>query len=548
MQLTHRQPDQPAGRRSRLRIVCPAYPAFNIYSRPAKVMTALGPVCVATAVQDVPGWDAEVIDENNYQRGPVDARGRPDHNAMQQARPADVVGLYGGLTSTIPRLLDLARQYKAMGALTIAGGNHFVAANVEDALRNGVDIVALGEGEKTITELLACFDAGSDLSAVRGIAFLKDNHLALTPRREPITAFDDLSIPDFSVLRHARMKYYPVSGVRGCGMDCEFCTVKGRPRFASPERMLEQFASIYEKWGGKVFFIVDDLFGQNRGDTLRLCRMLRDYQQRIAARFSVMVQIRLDRARDAELLQAMREARINNLAIGYESPIADDLAAMNKRLDPREMIDLTRLYHRAGFRIHGMFIFGYPEPEGRLFQMGEEERARHFRRFIRKARLDTVQVLLPIPLPGTELTERLSRAGRIYSTRDVGLEYYDGNFPLFQPDEPMTPEGMQASVQAIMRGFYGPRHLLATAAHVIAFPAIALWMHNLGTAWQNWYRRWLRSLYRSGGWLLLRDWIAAFRKDGFLNKLAEAKRNLALTRGRESSAGWPSRMERRGQS
>ena len=537
MLFTHGQANRPAGRRARLRIVCPAYPAFNIYSRPAKVMTALGPVCVATAVQDIPGWDAEVIDENNYRRGPMDMAGRADHVAMQQARPADVVGLYGGLTSTIPRLLEIAKLYKAMGARTIAGGNHFVEDNVEQALHNGVDVVVLGEGEKTIADLLACFDADGDLCGVRGIAFLKDGQLILTPMREPITAFDELPIPDFSVLRHARMKFYPVSGIRGCGMNCEFCTVKGRPRFASPERIMEQFASIYEKWGGKIFFIVDDLFGQNRDDALRLCRMLRDYQDRIGVRFSIMVQIRLDRARDSELLAAMRQARINNLAIGFESPIAEELKAMNKRLDPQEMIDLTRLYHRAGFRIHGMFIFGYPPPEGRPFQMSAQDRVRHFHRFIRRARLDTVQVLLPIPLPGTELTDRLRKAHKIYSTDDVGLEYYDGNFPIFQPDEPMTPEDMQASVQKIMHRFYGPRHVLAVAIYVIAFPAITLCASNIKAGWGRWYRKWAGSLYRSGGWLLLRKWTSAFRKDGFLDKLAEAKRNCDLRREHGSYTG-----------
>jgi len=518
------QASDTSGRRSRLRIVCPVYPAFNIYSRPAKVMTALGPVCIATAVQDVPGWDAEVIDENNFRRGPTDAAGQPDHDAIQRARPADVVGLYGGLTSTIPRLYEIARYYKDMGVRTVAGGHHFVDENIEQALRNGIDVVVLGEGEKTIQELLTCLEAGADLSTVRGIAFLQDGEVRQTPAREPITAFDELPIPDFSVLRHARMKYYPVSGVRGCGMDCEFCTVKGRPRFASPQRMMEQFASIYEKWGGKIFFIVDDLFGQNRNETIRLCRMLRDYQRRAGTRFSITVQIRLDKADDGKLLQAMREARINNLAIGYESPIAEELKAMNKRLDPQQMIGLTRLYHRAGFRIHGMFIFGYPAPEGRPFRMSADDRVRHFRRFVRKARLDTVQVLQPIPLPGTELTARLRKAGRIFPTATVGLEYYDGNFPLFQPDDPMTPEDLQAAAYKIMRGFYGPRHLLATAANVITFPAVALWLHNIEAGWQKWYRRWARSIYRSGGWLLLRKWTAEFRKDGFLSKLSEAKR------------------------
>jgi radical SAM superfamily enzyme YgiQ (UPF0313 family) len=233
----------------------------------------------------------------------------------------------------------------------------------------------------------------------------------------------------------------------------------------------------------------------------------------------------------------MRQAGINILAIGFESPIAEELKAMNKRLDPREMIELARLYRRAGFRVHGMFIFGYPAPEGRPFRMSAEERVRHFHGFIRKARLDTVQVMLPGPLPGTELTRRLRAANRIYPTERVGLEYYDGNFPLFEPDPPLTPEDMLASVRKIMRRFYGPRHLLAVAASIMAFPAIVLWLHDISAGWQRWYRRWLGSVYRSGGWLLLRKWIAAFRKDNFLSKLAEAKRNCAPRRGHESYTG-----------
>ncbi len=521
-------------RRRRIRIVCPAYPAFNIYSRPARVMTALGPVCIATAVQDVAGWDAEVVDENNYRRGPEDAIGRPDHHAMQQARPADVVGLYGGLTSTIPRLFEIARLYKSVGARVIAGGQHFVEENIAEALHNGIDVVVIGEGEETIAELLACFDGRGRLSDVRGIAYLEDGKVVRTPDRKPITDFDALPIPDFSVLRYARMKYYPVSGIRGCGMNCEFCTVKGKPRFASPQRVMEQFASIHEKWGGKVFFVVDDLFGQNRSDTLRLCRMLRDYQQRRRVHFSITVQIRLDRARDAELLQAMREANVRTLAVGFESPIAEELKAMNKRLDPQEMINLTRLYHQAGFRIHGMFIFGYPAPADRPFRMRAKDRVRHFRRFIRKARLDTVQVLLPGPLPGTELTRRLRAEDRIYPTDRVGLEYYDGNFPLFEPDEPLTPETMLASVRKIMRHFYRPHHMLAMGLNILCFPAIVFHFHRIKSGWRKWHRKWWRSLYRTGGWLLLRKWTAAFRKDSFSDRLAEARSRQARTSGRES--------------
>jgi radical SAM superfamily enzyme YgiQ (UPF0313 family) len=509
-----------------LRLVCPAYPAFNIYSRAARIMTALGPVCVATAVNDLEGWDVEVIDENNYRRGPRGGDGLPDHEALQRARPADVVGLYGGLTSTVPRLYDVARLYQRLGIRTVVGGQHFVEDNIAQALHDGIDVVVVGEGEETIGELLRCFVVGGDLSTVRGIAYLDAGRVVCTPDRPPLTDFDALPIPDFSVLRYARMRIFPISGVRGCGMNCEFCTVKGRPRWASPERVMEQFATAYEKWHGQMFFIVDDLFGQNREETIRLCHMLRDYQQRVGAHFSITVQIRLDKARDAELLEAMGEAGIRILAIGFESPIAEELQAMNKRLDPAEMIALTRLYRRAGFRVHGMFIFGYPLREGQCFDMPADERVRHFRRFIRRARLDTVQVLLPVPLPGTALTRRLREQGRIYSTDYVGLEYYDGNFPVLQPDEPLTPEDMQAAIRRIMGRFYRPRHVISVVLSILSFPTLVFWLHRFRSGWRRWSRHWWNNIYRTGGWLTLRRWTAAFEKDPFLARLAEAKRRL----------------------
>ena len=52
-------------KRYRFRIITPAYPAFNIYSDIASCTTALGPVYVATNVNKMHKWDAEVIDENN---------------------------------------------------------------------------------------------------------------------------------------------------------------------------------------------------------------------------------------------------------------------------------------------------------------------------------------------------------------------------------------------------------------------------------------------------------------------------------------------------
>jgi radical SAM superfamily enzyme YgiQ (UPF0313 family) len=516
------------GKRRRLRIIIPAFPAFNVYSRIARATTALGPLTVATAAREVEGWDVEIIDENNYQRsGPVTPAGLPDHAALQQMRPADMVGLYGGLTSTIPRLYELAGFYRERSVSTIAGGQHFVEENIAEGLRNGVDVVVRGEGEEAIKELLQVFEGRLPRDQVAGIAYLAGDQVVLTPERIPLSEFDSFPLPDFSLVRYARVRIYPVGRVRGCGMDCEFCTVKGKPRYARVERLMEQFASLYETRGARHFFIVDDLFAQNRQETLRFCRLLRDYQVKIKTRFKITVQIRLDKGKDEELLQSMREAGIQNVAIGFESPIREELEAMDKRLKPEDMIALAHKFHKAGFFIHGMFIFGYPVARGIKFSMPAKERVQRFRKFIRKARLDSVQVLLPAPLPGTELTRRLREQNRIFPKDLVGWEYYDGNFPLFVPDDPMTPEEMQSSIHHIMGRFYRFNHFFNIGLNLLWFPIVAFYLPNLKRGWEKWYRIWANQVTRFGGWLIMHRWFAAFRKDPFPMKLAEAKRFLS---------------------
>jgi len=514
-------------KRHRLRIIIPAFPAFNIYSYIAERTTALGPVCVASAVNEMERWDVEVIDENNLRRyGPVDDSDGADHEFLQNLRPADIVGFYGGLTSTVPRLYKLARFYKDKGVTTIAGGQHFAGDNIAEALNSGIDYVVIGEGEETIRELLSALEDKLDIGNVKGIAYLEGGEIVRTPGREPITDFDRLPLPDFSLIRYAKIKLYPVERIRGCGMDCEFCTVKGRPRYASPERLLERISFLLETKDARHFFVVDDLFGQQREETIRFCNMLKDYQKSTGRRLDLTVQIRLDKAKDPELLSAMRQAGINAVAIGFESPIKEELEAMNKHLKPEDMVSMARIFHRFGFLVHGMFIFGYPMKEGLNFKMAAKERVRLIKRFIRKAKIDTIQVLLPVPLSGTELRHRLERQKRVYPIQDVGWEYYDGNFPLFEPDEPMSAEEMQASIKNIMGKFYQFKYMFMIGMNIFSFPALIFFLHDIKSGWKKWYRPWRNHLIRFGGWITIRSWTKEFKKDKFAQKLKKAKEDL----------------------
>ncbi|MFC1514498.1 B12-binding domain-containing radical SAM protein [Candidatus Omnitrophota bacterium] len=517
----------PAKKRYRLRIIDPAYPAFNIYSHIAKRTTALGPVTVATSANQMEKWDVEVIDENNLRRyGPKCASGGADHALLQQQRPADIVGLYGGLTSTAPRLYEVARLYKEMGVITIAGGQHFIEDNVAEALHSAIDYVVIGEAEETIKELLQALEGKKDIGEVKGLAYLQNGQVFFTPKRDPLTDFDKLPSPNFSLVRYARISLYPVGRIRGCGMDCEFCTVKGAIRCASPERLLEDMRFLVETNDARHFFIVDDLFGQQRDETIRFCAMLENYQKNIGRRLDTTVQIRLDKAKDTELLSAMRHAGIDGVAIGFETPIEEELVAMKKHVRPQEMIALARAYHKFGFLVHGMFIFGYPLKAGASFKLSAKERVKRFRIFIKKAQIDTVQVLLPVPLPGTELRRRLALENRIYATQDVGWEYYDGNFPLFEPDDPLTAEELQRSSRRIMGKFYQFKYMFLIGLQIFSFPALIFFLHNIRAGWRRWYRPWRNNLCRFGGWVILKGWTSQLKKSNFSQKLKQAKEHL----------------------
>ena len=525
----------PSDRKKIFRMIIPGFPTFNIYSSVAKHTTALGPVMIATIINKMTDWEVEVIDENNYHRhGPKDENGRPDHVALQAIRQVDAVGFYGGLTSTVPRLYELSEFYKTQQVLTIAGGQHFIDDNLQEGLDNGLDYLVIGEGEVTIRELLKALTDGTNPKKIAGIAYLRNGKLVKTASREVIDDIDRLPLPDFSLLHYAEISLYPVSWERGCGMNCEFCTVKGKVRCSSPDYVMNQIGSLHERFNATRFFIVDDLFGQNRKLALDVCRRLKDYQENMRTRFFITVQIRLDKAHDQELLKAMRKARIRVVAIGYESPIADELKAMNKKLHPDEMIANTKIFHQAGFMVHGMFIFGYPAREKQHFSMSVQDRIRIFWNFIRKARIDTIQILLPVPLPGTELTKRLNDSKRIFPKNIIGWEYYDGNFPLFIPDPPLTATEMYQANKILMSRFYRFGYIFSIGLNILLFPTILFPFFNVKNGWRKWYPSWRNNIWRYVGWHILRKWKSSRNKGEFAAKLKTAEQKQSTENTKKS--------------
>ena len=191
-------------------------------------------------------------------------------------------------------------------------------------------------------------------------------------------------------------------------MNCEFCTVKGKPRCRlRPSGVLEQFASVYENMAaGRSSSSWTTCSASSRDETLRLCRMLaglpaadrRTVQhhrpdpagqgpgRRTAARpcAGAGINVRGHRLRVAHRRGTQGDEQATQ-------PAGDDDAGPG--VPPRPASWSTACSSSAT-RWPSRSRSACPRRSASGVSAGSSARAR----------IDTVQVLLPVPLPGTELT------------------------------------------------------------------------------------------------------------------------------------------------
>ncbi|MBU4204859.1 hypothetical protein KKH26_01610 [Patescibacteria group bacterium] len=182
------------------------------------------------------------------------------------------------------------------------------------------------------------------------------------------------------------------------------------------------------------------------------------------------------------------------------------------------MIKWTRILRRY-FWVHGMFIFGYP-PKEKKNSFSAEVMAKRFKSFIRKARIDSIQVIHPLPLVGTELRLRLEKEGRIFSQDLVSWSRYDGSYACFVPDS-MTLAELQEIPLKIMKWFYNPLSFLRIPLKTVAFP-----FDYLIRGWRQWHKGWLRDIVKYGGYLLVQRWQKKQRNIKFLEQLKQFKKTI----------------------
>ena len=358
------------------------------------------------------------------------------------------------ITSTTIKAYRMGKQLKALNIPVIMGGAH--PTFLPDEALEYADFVIRGEGEHSLVELLEYMDKGVPaLRDIKGLSYRdRDGEKVHNPPRAFIEDLDSLPKPDFSLVHNwTPSNTYPVSTSRGCPYDCSFCSVIGmfgrRYRFKCIEAALEElrYAVTVSK---ATKFIVDDNFAANKIRAKEILKAM--IAEKIKMRWSA--QVRTDVAGDPELLRLMADSGCHTLFIGFESINPRTLEEYNKQQDLEDIISCIRTVRYHGIHIHGMFVLGA--------ETDDVETIHQTVAFAENLGIDTLQIVILTPLPGTPLFNDMMKSGRLLHT---DWSKYDVQHAVFKP-RLMSAATLQIETLKAMRRFYSWKYVFRHLARL----------------------------------------------------------------------------------
>lgn len=454
----------------------PKPPNPHIFSR--FTLPRLGTVLLATLLRNR-GWEVQVFVEEVADI------------SFDKVLRADLVGI-STTTSTAPRAYVLSREIRKSGIPVVLGGPH-VTFLPEEGLEQA-DMVIRGEGEGPILELARHFERGDDFACVPGLSWRAGDRTIHNPLPGKPADLDVLPAPDLSLIHgyirdgSVTRRTIPIQTARGCPHDCDFCSVTGmfgrRLRKRNPQTIIKELDT-YRNLSSS-FFICDDNFTADRSHAREICMLIIESGLDIEWH----TQVRLEVARDRDLVDLMYRAGCRTVCIGFESVNQKALAESGKYQPVGEMYSAAGTFRRAGIEIHGMFIFGFDSDEAHNLEATL--------RFAKRAPVTTAQFLILTPLPGTELLRRLTDEDRIFLSN---WSLYDGHHVVFKPKH-ISPRKLQRKqVRSHWRFYSWPRSLACLVKLKFKHTALYLYARRVNANWKRqnrFYMRGLKLLSRNG--------------------------------------------------
>ncbi|MBL0176156.1 MAG: B12-binding domain-containing radical SAM protein [Ignavibacteria bacterium] len=316
--------------------------------------------------------------------------------------------------------IRMIRMAAAAGCRVVVGGPE-PSSYAEEYLDEGADVVAIGEGERTMEELLAVWGCASvavpdggmpaSLHDVAGIVFRDtDGAVVRTAAREKLRTLDELPFPDrgaidFTPYFKAWKERHGVTSLsiitqRGCPYTCAWCShsVYGESyRRRAPARVAEEIEAMKRAYNPDMLWFVDDVFTIS-------AKWIFELQEELLRRdlhipFECIT--RADRLND-DIIAALKAMGCRRVWIGAESGSQRILDAMSRGVTVRQVETMTHACRAAGIEVGTFIMLGY------LGETASDIRATAA--YLRRSRPDIVLTTVSYPIKGTAYYDALGPA------------------------------------------------------------------------------------------------------------------------------------------
>lgn len=399
-------------------------------------------------VIDVPneGWEMlEEIEGGKYRQGlpntEIVAR-------IQKFQPSLVVISvpYSGWSTAAFAVAETIKTADSSVKIALIG-LHPSSRPAECLKQANIDFVVIGEQEMTTLELADTLEKGDlkALNTVKGLGFLENDKVVITPPRPFIEDLDSMPFPARHLLPMKQFfeaaKKIPISGnlkkpsirmltTRGCPYGCIFCSnhiVMGRKwRARSAENVVAEIEQIVKTYGIRQIDFLDDNIAFNRERLVKICNML--IEKRLHVEWCTPNGVRAD-ALDPELLALMRKAGCKKILIAPESGvqrIVDDV--IKKKQSLKRVEEAVSAAHKVGIKVGCFFILGM------IGETKEDMKETiQFAYKLRRLGAEYFYFSYATPLYGTELYRQAKDAG--YLTSEFSDDALSAVQPLIETPE-----------------------------------------------------------------------------------------------------------------
>ncbi|MEE9574317.1 MAG: radical SAM protein [Candidatus Neomarinimicrobiota bacterium] len=319
----------------------------------------------------------------------------------------DLVGI-SVLTISATRTYEISDRFRKRGIPVILGGIH-PSILPHEALEHANSVV-IGEVEGIWEGI---------------INDCKNHDLKSIYKAETFHSMENLPIPRFDLLKKG---FYISDNIieigRGCPFNCSFCSASkffgNRFRFRPIQDIVNEI-KIRNLDNKFILFISDNIFS-DKEYAKKLFNALLQLNIEWMSQSSILI------AKNNELLQLAARSGCKSLLIGFESLSIQNLKDIKKfhNSNPSDYHSLIKRIHDAGIGITGNFIVGLDEDQTSVFD--------GILKFVDETKIESPQIGILIPYPGTEIFNYFEKNGRII-TKDWDKYYNINSNVVFKPKQ-----------------------------------------------------------------------------------------------------------------